>query len=96
VFALAAATSEAYDNAWYVAIPAYAGAASVGLGRMGKDAHWFSDIVGSALVGIGSTELLLFLHRRNEANRSLYRIFPVTPPRGWGGSQHFGESVNRI
>jgi membrane-associated phospholipid phosphatase len=85
VFALAAATSESFDNAWYVAIPAYAGAASVGLGRMGKDAHWFSDIVGSALVGIGTTELLLFLHRRNESNRSRYWIFPVTPQGGGAG-----------
>jgi undecaprenyl-diphosphatase len=85
VFALAAATSEAYDNAWYVAIPAYAGAASVGLGRMGKDAHWFSDIVGSALVGIATTELLLYLHRRNEANPSRYRILPETPPGGGAG-----------
>ena len=80
VFALAAATSEAYDNAWYVAIPAYAGAIAVGVGRMGKDDHWLSDIVGSALLGIGTTELLLYMHRSHAANPSRFRIFPVSAP----------------
>jgi hypothetical protein len=80
VFALAAATSEAYDNAWYVAIPAYAGAIAVGVGRMGKDDHWLSDIVGSAILGIGTTELLLYMHRWHAANPSRFRIFPVSAP----------------
>ena len=80
VFALAAATSEAYDNAWYAAIPAYLGATAVGVGRMGKDAHWVSDIVGSALVGIGTTELMLYMHRWHAENPSRFRIFPVSAP----------------
>lgn len=91
VFALAAATSEAYDNAWYVAIPAYAGATAVGVGRMGKDAHWVSDITGSALIGIGTTELLLYLLRQHEMNPSRYRIFPVTSRDGGSG---LGLSMN--
>lgn len=77
VFALACATSEAFDNHWYVAVPAYAGALAVGFGRIGHDAHWLSDIAGSAIVGVGTTELLLWLHRRHELNPSRFRIFPV-------------------
>ncbi|HTY56191.1 MAG TPA: phosphatase PAP2 family protein, partial [Candidatus Binataceae bacterium] len=80
VFALAAAASEAYDNKWYVALPAYAGAAAVGVGRMGKDDHWLSDIVGSALLGVGTTELLLYMHRWHAENPSRFRIFPVSAP----------------
>ncbi len=52
VFALACATSEEGDNRWYIAVPAYAGALAVGFGRMGHDAHWLSDIAGSAIVGV--------------------------------------------
>jgi membrane-associated phospholipid phosphatase len=84
VYALACATSEAYDNAWYVAIPAYAGATAVGVGRMGADAHWVSDIAGSALLGVGTTELLLYLHRKHDADPSRFRVFPVTTPAGGG------------
>ncbi|MGD0073683.1 MAG: phosphatase PAP2 family protein [Candidatus Binataceae bacterium] len=80
VYALAAATSEAYDNAWYAAIPAYLGASAVGIGRMGNDAHWVSDIVGAALVGVGTTELMLYMHRQHALDTSRFRIFPVSAP----------------
>ncbi len=76
-FALAAALSEYSDNAWYVAAPAYAAAVAVGLGRMGQDAHWTSDVVGSALLGIGTTELLLYLHRQHAEHPSRLWIFPI-------------------
>ena len=59
-------------------------AAAVGLGRMGQDAHWLSDIVGSALLGVGTTELFLHMHALHGANPSRYRIFPV-PVRGGVG-----------
>ncbi len=77
-FALAAGLSEYADNAWYVMIPAYSGALAVGLGRMGKDDHWLSDVIGSAIVGIGTTELMLYLHRRHAADPSRFHIFPVS------------------
>ena len=77
VFALATEISEYADNRWYVAIPAYAAAASVGLGRMGNDAHWLSDIAGSALLGVGTTELLLHMHALHDVDPTRFRIFPM-------------------
>ncbi|HYA35623.1 MAG TPA: phosphatase PAP2 family protein [Candidatus Binataceae bacterium] len=84
VFALACATSEAFDNRWYVALPAYAGALSVGFGRMGHDAHWLSDIAGAALLGVGTTELMLWMHRQHDLNPSRYRIFAAPAPSSSG------------
>ena len=83
-FALAADISEYADNRWYVAVPAYGVAAAVGLGRMAQDAHWLSDVAGSALLGVGTTELFLHLHALHGADPSRYRIFPM-PVRGGVG-----------
>lgn len=90
-FALAAGISEWGDNRWYVALPAYGAATAVGLGRMGKDAHWLSDIVGSAIIGVGSTELLLYLHNQHDAHPSRYRVFPLVGPNGGVGIGVSGE-----
>ena len=57
VFGLAAGVSEYFDNRWYVSLPVYSLALLDGFGRMGHDAHWFSDVVGAALLGAGTTEL---------------------------------------
>jgi len=54
MFALACGVSEYYDNRWYIAIPAYSLALLDGFGRMGHDAHWFSDVLGAALLGVGT------------------------------------------
>jgi len=89
-FALAATLSEYADNRWYVAVPAYGVAAAVGLGRMAEDAHWLSDVVGSALLGVGTTELLLHLHALHDADPSRYRVFPVAVKGGVG----LGVTVN--
>jgi membrane-associated phospholipid phosphatase len=80
MFALATGVSEYYDNRWDVAIPIYSLALLDGFGRMGHDAHWFSDVVGAALVGSLTTELLLYLHRWHAANPSRLRIFAATAP----------------
>lgn len=80
MFALAAGVSEYYDNEWYVAAPVYSLALVDGFGRMGHDAHWFSDVVGAALLGVGTTELLLWLHERHEAEPNRWRIFSMTTP----------------
>jgi membrane-associated phospholipid phosphatase len=80
-FAAAATISEAFDYHWWAAIPAYSLAVMTGVGRMGKDAHWASDILGSALVGAGTTELLFYLHREREKPTSLI-ILPMVPGHG--------------
>jgi hypothetical protein len=49
---------------------------------MGHDAHWFSDIIGAALVGVGTTELLLHMHRYHEEHPWRLRVFPAVPPPG--------------
>jgi membrane-associated phospholipid phosphatase len=77
-FAAAATISEAFDYHWWAAIPAYSLAVMTGVGRMGKDAHWASDILGSALVGAGTTELLFYFHRQREKPTSLI-ILPMLP-----------------
>jgi membrane-associated phospholipid phosphatase len=69
VFSFAAGVSEYFNNEWYVATPVYSLAFLDGFGRMGHDAHWFSDVVGSALLGAGTTELLLYLHRLPSGKR---------------------------
>jgi membrane-associated phospholipid phosphatase len=83
-FAAAATISEAFNYHWWAAIPAYSLAVMTGVGRMGKDAHWASDILGSALVGAGTTELLFYLHRERENPTSLI-ILPMLPTQGGGG-----------
>ena len=83
-FALAADLSEYADNRWYVAVPVYSVAAAVGLGRMAQDAHWISDVAGSALLGVGTTELFLHLHALHAADPSRYRVFPMPVKGGVG------------
>ena len=87
-FAAAATISEAFDYHWWAAVPAYSLAVMTGVGRMGKDAHWASDILGSALVGAGTTELLFYLHRQREKPTSLI-ILPMMVP----GERATGLSV---
>jgi membrane-associated phospholipid phosphatase len=53
LFGLACGISEYYHNVWYVSAPVYSLALLDGFGRMGNDAHWFSDVVGAALLGSG-------------------------------------------
>jgi membrane-associated phospholipid phosphatase len=84
-FAAAATISEAFDYRWWAAIPAYSLAVMTGVGRMGKDAHWASDILGSALVGAGTTELLFYLHREREKPTPLI-ILPMVPGHGAMGA----------
>ncbi len=85
MFALAAGVSEYYDNRWYVAGPVYSLALLDGFGRMGHNAHWFSDVVGAALLGAGTTELFIYLHKRHAQEPSRWRIFPVSEPPARGG-----------
>jgi hypothetical protein len=96
MFSLAAGISEAFDNRWYVAIPAYSLATADGFGRMGHDAHWFSDVVGAAILGAGTTELLLYLHKQHSTELDRWRVFPTSgaPGGGGGGRQGLGISYS--
>jgi membrane-associated phospholipid phosphatase len=78
VFSLAAGVSEYFENRWYVAAPIYSLALVDGFGRIGHDAHWFSDVVGAAFLGAGTTELLLYLHRQHEQQPDRWRLFPAS------------------
>jgi membrane-associated phospholipid phosphatase len=78
MFALAAGVSEYFDNEWYVAAPVYSLALLDGFGRMGHDAHWFSDVVGAALLGVATTELFIWLHNRHDEEPGRWRIFSLS------------------
>jgi len=80
LFGLACGISEYYHNVWYVAAPVYSLALLDGFGRMGNDAHWFSDVVGAALLGVGTTELLIWFHKKHELDPDRFKIFAVNNP----------------
>ena len=80
MFALATGVSEYFDNTWYVAAPVYSLAMLYGIGRMGHDAHWFSDVIGAGLLGWGTTELFLYLHQQHAAEPDRWRILPLDAP----------------
>jgi len=85
-FAAAQAVSSAFDYAWWATLPAYATATAVGIGRIGQDRHWASDIVASAYVGAGTTALFDCLHAREERDApAAVAISPqVDPDHGVG------------
>ncbi|MGC4101085.1 phosphatase PAP2 family protein [Ferruginibacter sp.] len=63
VFATAASLSIQYKK-WYVVVPAYAWATSVGYSRMYLGVHYPSDVLGGAAVGIGSAYLSQWLNKK--------------------------------
>lgn len=85
VFALATGISEYFNNEWYVAAPVYSLALLDGFGRMGHDAHWFSDVVGAGLLGWGTTKLFFYLHKQHENQPGRWRIFPLPAAADVGG-----------
>ena len=99
MFSLAAGISDTFDNAWYVAVPAYSLALLDGFGRMGHDAHWFSDVVGTGLLGWGTTELFQYLHRQRPsgagplADLSRRRARRDDP---WRGDRHRARRVLQV
>lgn len=80
LFAVAAGISDYFDNKPYVAVPIFSLAMLEGFSRMGKDKHWFSDVIGAALLGAGTTELLLWMHRRHALETNRWLIFTASPP----------------
>ncbi len=83
-FAMAEAVAAGFDHRWEVTIPAYAAAIAVGVGRMGRDRHWASDILASAFLGIGTTTLFNYMHRHREQTAPQISVLPVLAPREVG------------
>jgi hypothetical protein len=94
MFALAAGVSEYFHNEWCVATPVYSLALLDGFGRLGHDAHWFSDVVGGALLGVGTTELFIWLHNQRDEEPRRWRIFSMSEAGpGLAGDQPFSSAT---
>ena len=78
-FALAQIVHKEYGekSAWF-SIGAYSCAATVGVMRVAKDAHWISDVLAGAGIGMLSTELVYLTHQYKWDNEHLKKwdIFP--------------------
>lgn len=68
-FATATSLTLAFPK-WYVAVPAYAWAASVGYSRMYMGVHYPSDVLAGAVIGAGSAWLMY------KANKWLFKKKP--------------------
>lgn len=58
---------------WY-SISAYTCASAVGIMRLAKDAHWVSDVLAGAGIGIMSTELVYLTHQYKWDNEHIKRL----------------------
>jgi membrane-associated phospholipid phosphatase len=78
--AMATGVSEYFDNEWYVAIPIYTLPLLEGFTRMGDQQQWFSDVVMGGLLGWGTAELLLYLHKEHALEMDRWRIISISAP----------------
>ncbi len=62
-FATAASLSLNF-NKWYVVVPAYSWATAVGYSRLKMGEHYPTDVLGAAIVGVGSAYLSHWLNRK--------------------------------
>ncbi len=71
-FQWATATS-LYAKKWYVAVPCYAYAASIGFSRMVMGVHYPSDVLAGALLGSGSAWVSMKLNQKLFTRKSQAR-----------------------
>lgn len=62
-FAMAASVSIEYKK-WYIVVPAYTYAAAVGCSRLYLGEHYPTDVLGGAVVGVGSAYLSNWLSKK--------------------------------
>lgn len=77
-FAIATSIAENDDRPWVDAI-AYGVATLVGYSRMEHDAHWLSDVMASAFIGIGTARSVSALNR----GHSGLAVVPMHDADGW-------------
>lgn len=68
-----------HRSVWY-SVAAYSSAAAVGYMRVAKNAHWISDVVAGAGIGMLCTELIYLTHQYKWDNEHLknFDIFPFS------------------
>jgi membrane-associated phospholipid phosphatase len=62
-FALATSLSLSYPK-WYIIVPSYAWAGSVGFSRMDLGVHYPSDVLAGAVIGAGSAWLTFYVNKK--------------------------------
>ena len=84
--AFATATSLTYSYGWQVGVIAYPMAAFVGLSRLADDAHWASDVVAGAVLGVIMARASSYDHPKTVIDQtSQLNIFPVIDDGQLGG-----------
>jgi PAP2 superfamily len=81
-FAISEAVSESFGHAYWAMLPSYAVATAVGVGRMAQDRHWASDIVGSAVLGLGTEKLFSSFHDSEQRQEKTTPAVSVLPEDG--------------
>jgi membrane-associated phospholipid phosphatase len=79
-FTLAATIASHYDSLW-IKGTAYGVASLVGYARIEQDAHFLSDVVASALIGIGVAKSVVAFNKRK---RGAVTLRPAVGPDHWG------------
>lgn len=74
-FATATSVSLCYPK-WYIIVPAYVYAGTVGYSRMHLGAHYPSDVLMGALIGTGSAYLTHYINKKIKYDKNNKKILP--------------------